>query len=99
MTWCMSRLFRYGYTVTGRLVRVAMAMASYVAGSPVPLPLPPGPPVWLDWDARAESQGRLLVSYGPLAVLVSDEPHVLHAHVDIVRVVLPTARVLYGPER
>ena len=27
---------------------VAMAMASYVAGSPVPLPLPPGPPVWLD---------------------------------------------------
>ena len=78
---------------------MAMAMASYVAGFPVPLPLPPGPPVWLDWDARAESQGRLLVSYGPLAVLVSDEPHVLHAHVDIVRVVLPTARVLYGPER
>ena len=39
------------------------------------------------------------MSYGPLAVLVSDEPHVLHAHVDIVRVVLPTSRVLYGPER
>ena len=27
------------------------AQSSYVAGSPVPLPLPPGPPVRLDWDA------------------------------------------------
>ena len=40
------------------------------------------------------------MSYGPLAALVvSYEPHVLHAHEDIVRVVLSTARVLYGPER
>ena len=40
------------------------------------------------------------MSYGPLAALiVSCEPHVLHAHVDLVRVVLPTARVFYGPER
>ena len=38
----------------------AQAQASYVVGSPVPLPLPPGPPVRLDRDARAECT---LVSY------------------------------------
>jgi len=49
------------------------AEASYVAGFPVPLPLPPGPPVRLDQDARAESQGlarppfEALVCYRPLA--------------------------------
>ena len=30
-------------------------MASYVAGFPVPLPLPPGPPVRLDQDAIARA--------------------------------------------
>ena len=34
------------------------AQASYVAGSPVPLPLPPGPPVRLD-----SGRNCLLVSY------------------------------------
>jgi hypothetical protein len=38
----------------------AEAEASYVAGFPVPLPLPPGPPVRLDEDARS----NLLVPYG-----------------------------------
>ena len=36
---------------------LAQAQASYVAGFPVPLPLPPGPPVRLD------SLDYLLVSY------------------------------------
>jgi len=31
-----------------RHLRQTQAQASYVAGSPVPLPLPPGPPVRLD---------------------------------------------------
>ena len=31
---------------------LAQAQASYVAGSPVPLPLPPGPPVWLATHAN-----------------------------------------------
>ena len=39
-----------------RYVSGAEAEPSYVAGFPVPLPLPPGPPVRLE-DARAESHG------------------------------------------
>ena len=35
-------------TVLG-LVGADQAQASYVVGPPVPLPLPPGPPVRLDW--------------------------------------------------
>ena len=43
------------------IVLFAQAQASYVAGLPVPLPLPPGPPVRLDLVS--------LVSYRPLALI------------------------------
>jgi len=40
-------LLQYSFVVIV-VVPGALAQASYVAGSPVPLPLPPGPPVRLD---------------------------------------------------
>ena len=54
----------------------AQAQASYVAGFPVPLPLPPGPPVRLDQEAEASyvagfSRSGFLVCYRTLARFAS----------------------------